>query len=51
MAMESDCKECKAPLSPLPSALRCCPRDDTVCTYCGVSYLVLHEIAVSTDAA
>ncbi|XP_052124468.1 uncharacterized protein LOC113217456 [Frankliniella occidentalis] len=38
--------ECgRPPLSPLPSTLRCCPRDDTVCTYCGVSYLVLHEIA------
>ncbi|XP_034240424.1 translation initiation factor IF-2-like [Thrips palmi] len=45
--MESDCKTERArpPLSPLPNALRCCPRDDTVCTYCGVSYLVLHEIA------
>lgn len=37
------------PKHPLPEELQKMPRDDTICKYCGVSYLIHHEIKALED--
>jgi len=37
------------PVHPLPEEIQSMPRDDTVCQFCGVSYLIHREIKVLED--
>ena len=37
------------PQHPLPEEIRSLPRDQTVCRYCGVSYLIHNEIKALED--
>ncbi|PKU37955.1 leucine- glutamate- and lysine-rich protein 1 [Limosa lapponica baueri] len=37
------------PIHALPEEIRKMPRDETVCKYCGVSYLILHEFKVMEE--
>ncbi|XP_030810311.1 leucine-, glutamate- and lysine-rich protein 1 isoform X1 [Camarhynchus parvulus] len=41
--------ERRGPVHALPEEIRKMPRDQTVCKYCGVSYLTLHEFKVMED--
>uniref|UniRef100_U3JQB2 Leucine, glutamate and lysine rich 1 n=1 Tax=Ficedula albicollis TaxID=59894 RepID=U3JQB2_FICAL len=41
--------ERRGPVHALPEEIRKMPRDQTVCKYCGVSYLTLHELKVMED--
>ncbi|XP_074768090.1 protein LEKR1 isoform X2 [Athene noctua] len=37
------------PVHPLPEEIRKMSRDETVCKYCGISYLILHEFKVMEE--
>ena len=39
----------KAPEHPLPEEIRKMKRDETVCKFCGVSYLIHNEIKALED--
>uniref|UniRef100_A0A8C0V5T6 Leucine, glutamate and lysine rich 1 n=1 Tax=Cyanistes caeruleus TaxID=156563 RepID=A0A8C0V5T6_CYACU len=41
--------ERRGPVHALPEEIRKMPREQTVCKYCGVSYLTLHEFKVMED--
>ncbi|XP_058700380.1 protein LEKR1 [Poecile atricapillus] len=41
--------ERRGPIHALPEEIRKMPREQTVCKYCGVSYLTLHEFKVMED--
>ncbi|XP_054138282.1 protein LEKR1 [Melozone crissalis] len=41
--------ERRGPVHALPEEIRKMPRDQTVCKYCGVSYLTLHEFKAMED--
>ncbi|XP_071608944.1 protein LEKR1 isoform X5 [Heliangelus exortis] len=48
-ARVSGAMERHVPIHPLPQEIRKMSRDETVCKYCGVSYLILHEFKVMEE--
>nr|XP_005987361.1 PREDICTED: leucine-, glutamate- and lysine-rich protein 1 isoform X1 [Latimeria chalumnae] len=46
---QQDAMEQHIPIHPLPEEIQKMSRDETVCKYCGVSYLILHEFKLMEE--